>query len=859
MKAKRSTLRIRAVLAVSIFLVVTSVVLGEMLTQQSRQAMKMLVDEHELDIVNTAADMLNGDALRGITDADKGTPAYDETFNIMSSFEKNIGLEYIYVVREVEDGSYIFVIDPSAENASAYGDLAHVTEALKTAGRGTPAVDDVPYTDSFGHFYSAYSPVFDSSGDVTGIVAADFDAEWIDSQVDKNTLTVVVACIVFVAAGIGITMLLTRQYNARFEMINESLGDLTEDIDSLTSELTGGAIDSVAANEGENGMQALGAHIDILRDNLREYVSHVDTQANSMITAMASDYRSVYHVNLDDNDGVCYRGDPDVTVQTGEGVHFPYLERFTWYANNVVAETYREGFLRFIQPDAIREALATHSIIAYRYLARWNGQEYYEMIRMAGVRRAEDRDDGMVHAIGLGLTVIDAEMRETLAKNEALAEALAMADEANMAKTAFLNNMSHEIRTPMNAIIGLNTLALQDTTLSDQTREYLEKIGVSAAHLLDLINGILDMSRIESGKVVLRQEEFSLYFMLEQINAMVMSQCGEKGLTYECRILNAVDDRYVGDDMRLEEILINILSNAIKFTDAPGSVTLSVDRMAKFEGQSTLRFAVEDTGIGIDEDYIPKIFDAFSQEDSTRKNKYGSTGLGMAITKNIVEMMNGEIQVESQKGVGSKFTVIVTLSNAAPDALSHEETAALGGLGSQDNDNVTGSEYLVSNPNGEEASGQANLAGYHLLLAEDIEVNAEIMIEILDMEGIACDHAANGKVAVEMFESSEVFAYDAILMDIRMPVMDGLEAASAIRALNREDARRVPIIALTANAFDEDVQISLQSGMNAHLAKPVDFDRLLQTLGDLINEAERVTGSVTGDGGVDTLSCGCAI
>ena len=321
------------------------------------------------------------------------------------------------------------------------------------------------------------------------------------------------------------------------------------------------------------------------------------------------------------------------------GIHFPYLERFTWYAEHCVTEKYREGFLAFIDPDTVREALTTEPIISYRYLARRDGREYYEMLRMAGVRRAEERKDHLVHAVGLGFTIIDAEMRESMAKNEALAEALKLAEEVSKAKTTFLSNMSHEIRTPMNAIIGLDTLALHDDTISDQTRDYLEKIGGSARHLLGLINDILDMSRIESGRLVLRKEEFSFSAILEQINTMVMAQCRDKGLDYECRILTLVDDCYIGDDTKLKEVLINILSNAIKFTEPPGSVTLTVERTAVFDNQSTLRFRIKDTGIGMDKEFIPKIFEAFSQENSGRKNKYGSTGLGMAITKSIVEMM----------------------------------------------------------------------------------------------------------------------------------------------------------------------------------------------------------------------------
>ena len=477
----------------------------------------------------------------------------------------------------------------------------------------------------------------------------------------------------------------------------------------------------------------------VLQEQLLEQQSRREQQ-DKMITALASDYRCVYHVDLDQNDAVCYRADPNDHDQTPEGIHFPFHERFVWYAEHSVAESYREGFLQFIEPERVREALAKEPIIVYRYLAQREGKEYYEMIRMAGVRHAEDRDDHTVHAVGLGLTIIDSEMRETMAKNQTLAEALDAAEQANKAKTAFLSNMSHEIRTPMNAIIGLDGLALRHESLPEETREYLEKIGDSARHLLGLINDILDMSRIESGRLVIRKEEFSFSGMLEQINTMVMSQCAEKGLKYECRIIGGVSDAYIGDDMKLKQVLINILSNAIKFTDAPGNVTLTVERTATYDRQSTLRFVVRDTGIGMDQAFIPKLFDAFTQEDSSRNNKYGSTGLGMAITKNIVELMNGTISVQSEKGVGTEFTVVITLTNS-----DHQ-----------------GASTSYVNPN-----------DMRILIVDDEQIDAEHARIVLDEAGIKADTCYSGQEALQMLEVQHTKhePYNLVLLDWKMPEM----------------------------------------------------------------------------------------
>ena len=690
-----------------------------------------------------------------------------------------------------------------------------------------------------------------------------------------------------------------------------------------------------------------GVYVVFISDITEKVLSQEKHQKDldNMITAMASDYRSVYHVDIDTDDAVCYRVDPDDPNQTPEGVHFPYHAWITQYGSLYVDEEYREGFLSFTDPENIRAALATKDIIAYRYLARRDGSEYYEMLRMAGVRHPKDRADHIVHAIGMGFTDIDVEMRDALATNRALSEALAAAEEANKAKTAFLSNMSHEIRTPMNAIIGLDSLALQNETLPAETREYLEKIGESAHHLLGLINDILDMSRIESGRLLIRKEEFSFRNMLEQINTMVMSQCAEKGLHYECRVIGGVSDYYIGDDMKLKQVLINILSNAIKFTDAPGDVTLTVERTAVFGDHSTVRFRISDTGIGMERAFIPKIFDAFTQEDSSRNNKYGSTGLGMAITKNIVELMNGTISVESEKGVGTEFTVIVTLNNSdqkgpvtnyiSPNDLrilvvDDEEIAAeharivLDEVGIKADTCYDGQtamhmlelqhakhepyslvllDWKMPDMDGLEVAKEirklydkettviiltsfnwdeildeaihigvdsflakplfasnvldefervarknnmslykekkrARLKGRRILMAEDVFINAEIMRQIIMAREAEIDHAENGKLAVDTFAGSPAGYYDAILMDVRMPEMDGLEATAAIRALDRPDAKAIPIIALTANAFDEDVQRSLQVGMNAHLSKPVEPEHLYQTLEELIWEYE---------------------
>ena len=665
-------------------------------------------------------------------------------------------------------------------------------------------------------------------------------------------------------------------------------------------------------------------------------------EQDRLITALASDYRGVYYLVLDTDEGVCYQSLPDVDDAVKVGERFPYLEVFSAYANKYITPDHRDEFLAFIQPEAIRERLKEQQVISYRYIVRRNGREYYEMVRFAGVRHPEDRDDHIVHAVGACFADVDDETRKSLEHSHALSEALTAAEQANKAKTTFLSTMSHEIRTPMNAIIGLDNIALSDPDISEQTREYLQKIDTSAHHLLSIINDILDMSRIESGRMTINSEEFSMPKLLEQVNTIIGGQCRDKGLTYECHIKgDGLADYYIGDDMKLRQVMINILGNAVKFTPAGGHVRFVAEEVARLEDNVTLRFTMSDTGIGMSADYLPKLFDAFTQEDSSSTNKYGSTGLGMPITKSILELMNGTIEVESEKGKGTTFVATVTLKESRragvetdegelhphemtvlvidddPVACEHAsvvlgqvgiccDIAASGAEGLEmvqlrharrdpynlivvdwkmpgmdgiettrrirevvghesaiiiltsyswddiaDEAREAGVDTFVSKPlfaatvmdefreafrrkGGLRAIETADLDGRRILLAEDMAVNAEIMTMVLSMRGMVVECAENGQVAVEMFAAHEPGYYDAVLMDMRMPVMDGLEATRTIRAMERPDAATVPIVALTANAFDEDVHRSMQAGLNAHLTKPVEPESLFATLEGLI-------------------------
>ena len=385
-----------------------------------------------------------------------------------------------------------------------------------------------------------------------------------------------------------------------------------------------------------------------------------------------------------------------------------------------------------------------------------------------------------------------------LSENRNLEAKLMATEESNRAKTEFLSGISHEMRTPMNIILGLDTLALNNPSLSGETREYLEKIGLSANHLLEIINNILDMNSIETGEFLVKNEEFSLGDTVWQINSIIESRCDEKGLTYNCDVESDALGRYSGDVFRIKQVLIHLLDNAVKFTDAPGTVELCVKRIVDNTGVQSLKFSVKDTGVGINPDFLPKIFDVFAREDASTTSRYSGSGLGLAVAKNIIDALGGTISVESEKGKGTVFTVILPAVQVEKGDETEKE--------------------------------EISIAGKRILIAEDIPENAEIVADLLELEEVGSEHAENGKIAVDMFKAAEPGYYDAILMDLRMPEMDGLTATRTIRALDRADAKTIPIIALSANAFESDIKESLGAGMDAHLAKPADAELLYSTL-----------------------------
>ncbi len=415
--------------------------------------------------------------------------------------------------------------------------------------------------------------------------------------------------------------------------------------------------------------------------------------------------------------------------------------------------------------------------------------------------------DNTIGTILFTMKDIDAVVKEEKAKQERLQMALHMAEAANATKTNFLASMSHEIRTPMNAIIGLASIMKEEASNEQTVLECTDKLDSASRYLLSLLNDILDMSKIESGNVMLQKQRFKTATLWESVNTLAMTQARSAGITYIFESKKELSEAYIGDTTRLQQIFINLINNAMKFTPSGGTVKVTVSEEETVKGRVHLKVTVSDTGIGISKEFLPKLFEAFMQEHDGRTSVYGGSGLGLSIAKSYANLMGGDINVESELGKGTTFIVEVWLD------MVEEAKRAL--------------KKVTKNV---DEIDELTFVGKRILLAEDHPLNTMVATRLLEKKGMIVVHAENGKKAVDMIETSEEFAYDAILMDIRMPVMDGIEAAKAIRELDRADTKVIPIIAMTANAYDEDRKMTSEAGMNDHLAKPIETQLLYQTL-----------------------------
>ncbi len=683
--------------------------------------------------------------------------------------------------------------------------------------------------------------------------------------------------------------------------------------------------------------------LDITEQKLREDRERMESERRQMelVQALSIDFSVVCYFDLDTGAGRTLRSHNCEyhildTIFSNE-VSLP--ESMEHYIRTCVHPDDRELLHQAVSREYLKEELAVKGLCYTNYRAVCNGTIRYFQMKAV---RAGDWDES--HGIVLGLRSVDDEIRTEMEKKALLEDALTQANRASRAKSVFLSNMSHDIRTPMNAIIGFTALAITHIERKDQVLAYLKKIMTSSNHLLSLINDILDMSRIESGKMYLEERPCSLPDILHGLRNIVQADVHAKQLELCIDAVDIVNEEIYCDRLRLNQVLLNLLSNAVKYTAAGGIISMRIrENPGAPEGFSNYEFHIRDTGIGMSKEFISRIFEPFERERNSTTSGIQGTGLGMAITKNIVDMMNGTIDVKSVQGVGTEFTVCFTFRLCADEkepqtiremqgwralvvdddfntcdsvssmlqqiglraewTLSGKEAVlrTRQAVMRKDNYSVYVIDWLLPDMNGievarrirkergenvpiivltaydwsdiEDEAREAGVTAFcskplflselrsclrsivhmdeevkeqslqnkvqrtgRILLAEDNELNQEIAVAILEEAGFTTEVAGNGRIAVEMLRRSKPGYYRLILMDVQMPVMNGYEATREIRALENKSLANIPILAMTANAFEEDKQEAMTCGMNGHVAKPIDIDVLMKTLDSILNE-----------------------
>ncbi len=526
----------------------------------------------------------------------------------------------------------------------------------------------------------------------------------------------------------------------------------------------------------------------------------------NMIEGLSIDFESIFYANLDVDRIQAYRVSPrfgskfssNCTVCQFTGFDSEYIQ--TW-----VCPEDRERVARATTPEHIRNMLSKSRSFHVNYRIMLNGKLKYLQLRVVNVNTDESQH---VSQIVMGYRSVDDEIIYEMEQKKMLEDALEQAKSSNIAKNTFLSNMSHDIRIPMNAIVGFAALAKKHLDNKEKVHNYLDMIETSSDHLLRLMNDVLEISSIESGKIHIEEIECNLLDIVQNVQSTILPRATEKEIALSLNISGLKHYTVYSDPQKLSQIVLRLARNAVKYTEPGGKINITVKELEDTaEHHATFQLIIEDNGIGISETFLEHIFEPFERQKNTTLSGVYGTGLGLTITKNIVDMMNGKIEVRSSTGKGSTFTVTLDLR-------------------------IQDRQFKPLTPKGKPAIHLPERR--RILLVEDNEINLEIEVELLQDVGFFVDTAVNGSIAVEKIKNSPPGYYALVLMDIQMPIMDGYHATMAIRQIENPVLANIPIIALSANTLDEDRRRSMESGMNAHLAKPVNMPQLMELIGKIL-------------------------
>ena len=549
----------------------------------------------------------------------------------------------------------------------------------------------------------------------------------------------------------------------------------------------------IANNSDDIQAILLGKNID------EEKQKEIETERNKDFLGMlANEYSNVYYVNIDSLEFYTYNFSKRIGGKLGDIIHskIPFTQAAKIYADKCTFIDDEKDFLIHCSPEYVSEQLRKEERFIHRY--RNESNQYCEM------KCVKVGDWSKERTVVFGFAEKDAEIRREIQYQKELKEAKEKAEKANSTKSEFLARMSHDIRTPINGVIGMAELATKNLDNPQKVEQCLQKIMKTSFHLNSLVNDILDMSHIESKKLEIAHRPMNILSLADGCLSIIEGQLINRKLKIITEFEDFKHPFLIGDELHLRQAIVNVLGNAVKFTPDGGKIIFRIQQLASGNKTVTYRIEVEDTGIGMKNEFLNHIWETFSQEDGGARSEYKGTGLGMAIAKSLVELMGGTISVKSKLNEGSIFTIDIPF--AIDDRTEISRKAEI---------NEEANETLI---------------GARILLVEDNKTNQQSEKELLEAEGANVTVAENGKVAVNIFSESKLNYFDAILMDIMMPVMNGIEATKTIRNLERPDSKITPIIALTANAFEEDVRKSLEAGMNEHLTKPLEISKVIKTL-----------------------------
>lgn len=533
--------------------------------------------------------------------------------------------------------------------------------------------------------------------------------------------------------------------------------------------------------------------------HLKTIFQNENNKLQEVVLGLANDYQAIYYVDLETNEYEVFGQSNTYVNEVGNRIsnnnHF--FADIVSNVSKVVAKEDRRDVLRMLCREYILNELATKNSYSFNYRVIYENSIRYYLCRVIGVTK----DNGEYKKVVIGVFDDDERMKKEAEQKKILEEALTSAENANKAKTNFLFSMSHDIRTPMNSIIGFTNLAQKHIDDKDFVSDCLSKVSMSSDHLLLLINDVLDMARIESGKMNISLTPESITEKYSQLVPIFEELAVAKSISFNPQLINVEKDWILCDSLHMNQVILNILSNAVKYTNPGGSVDFSIEEADLGENKVSLTFIVKDTGIGMSKEFVSKIYDEFERENSATTSGVQGTGLGMSIVKRLIDMMGGTIDVDSTQGVGTTVTVKVSFDVTDPVERATD---------SVDVENIP--------------------SGRRLLLVDDNPLNREIAIDLISELGVECDTATDGEEAVEKVSNNEAGYYDLVLMDVQMPKMNGYEATKKIRSLEDSVRANIPIVAMTANAFDEDKKDAFDAGMNAHLSKPIDISALSKTL-----------------------------